>query len=142
MNLFNTWMHLDPAEEGCSRPHLAQAVLQLFHLLFHLLLLRLQPLHQLQLLLAPVVLTDLQLPRELHDGTVGLGQEVLLLLALPLQRRLPVGPCPLPRPFPSLQLHLQKEEQTGAYPCEPFLSSRLPSPWVCQGAGVRDLLTR
>lgn len=90
-------------------PHLTEAVLQLLHLLLHLLLLALQPLHQLQLLLAPVALAHLQLPRQLHDSAVGLSQEVLLLFPLPLQGSLPVRPRPLAGALPSLQLHLQED---------------------------------
>lgn len=90
-------------------PYLTESVLQLLHLLLHLLLLSLQSLHQLQLLLAPVALAHLQLPRQLHDGTVGLCQEVLLFFPLSLQSSLPVGPGPLAGTLPSLQLHLQEE---------------------------------
>lgn len=87
---------------GWRTPYLVEFVLQVLRLLLCLLLLLLEASQQLHLLLVPVLLADLQLLGEVHDSTVGLSQEMLVLLTLPLQCHLPVRQRTLRDPFACL----------------------------------------
>lgn len=71
-------------------PDLLGPALGLLQLLFPLVALLVETFQQVHLLAAPAPLADLQLLGQVHDCCVRLGQQVLVLSVLPLQRPLQV----------------------------------------------------